>query len=69
MDPSDGEVPVTELFLDERGSLLRASWDEARRRLVVSIWRDGTCVATHRLDGADAARLAALLGSDVAVGG
>lgn len=54
-------VPNAELFLDERGSLLRARWDADEQRLLVSIWRGGTCVATHSLDFADVARLAALL--------
>jgi hypothetical protein len=58
----DGEqVETTELFLDERGSLLRVRWDRDRELVELSIWRDGTCVATHRLGRADAERLASLL--------
>lgn len=54
-------VPSAELFLDERDSLLRARWDADQQRLLVSIWREGTCVATQALDFADTARLSALL--------
>jgi hypothetical protein len=60
MDRVD-DVADVELFLDERGSLLRARWDEERGAVVLSVWRDGRCVATHALGGADADRLAALL--------
>ena len=61
MTPDDPAVPNAEVFLDDRGSLLRVRWDAEAQRLVVSIWRDGTCVATHRLDGTDTARLSSLL--------
>jgi hypothetical protein len=54
-------VPEAELFLDERGSLLRARWDPASGIVQLSVWRDGRCVATHALSGGDAARLSALL--------
>jgi hypothetical protein len=55
----DGEAPGTELFLDERGSLLRARCVDGGVQL--SVWRDGRCVATQRLAAADSARLATLL--------
>ena len=58
---ADEPIPTAELFLDERGSLLRVRWDDDRRELVVSLWRNGTCVGTHRLRGADTERLAALV--------
>lgn len=54
-------MPDTELFLDERGSLLRVRWDEEREIVTLGIWRDGRCVATHHLDTADSTRLSALL--------
>ncbi len=54
-------VPAAELFLDDRGSLLRVRWDEHSHQLVLSQWREGVCVATHRLDTAEAARLSSLL--------
>ena len=54
-------VPSVELFLDGRGSLLRARWDAGRRLLLLSIWRDGRCVATQALDASDTARLSAFL--------
>ena len=53
-------VPTADLFLDDRGSLLRVRWDEETQQLTLSVWRDGTCVATHRLDRAGTARLASL---------
>jgi hypothetical protein len=54
--------PEVEVFLDERGSLLRARWSADHRRLMLSVWRDGRCVATHSLARTDAARLSSLLG-------
>ena len=54
-------VPDVELFLDDRGSLLRVTWDPETQQLMVSIWRESRCVATHGLDFADTARLSALL--------
>ena len=61
MTSGDRQVPNAEVFLDERGSLLRVRWDAEGQQLVVSIWRDGTCVATQRLDATDTARLSSLL--------
>lgn len=54
-------VPTSEVFLDERGSLLRVRWDEGRQQLAISIWQDDRCVASHRLALADTARLSTLL--------
>ena len=54
-------VPTAEVFLDDRGSLLRVRWDADAQQLEVSVWRSGTCVATHRLDHADTARLSTML--------
>ena len=58
---ADERLPSTEVFLDDRGSLLRVRWDEVTHEVTVSIWRGGVCVATHRLQGADTARLSSLL--------
>jgi hypothetical protein len=55
----EGAAPDTELFLDERGSLLRARCVDGA--VLLSVWRDGRCVATQRLARADAERLATLL--------
>jgi hypothetical protein len=60
----DSSVPNAELFLDERGTLLRARWSVSSLGEVVvelSVWRHGRCVATHRLPAADAERLSSLL--------
>jgi hypothetical protein len=54
-------VPTTEVFLDDRGSLLRVRWDEDAQQLAVTVWRDGVCIATHRLGHADTARLSSML--------
>jgi hypothetical protein len=56
---------VTDTFVDDRGSALRATWHADAGVVVVSLWRDATCVGTIRLDTADTARLAALLSSAV----
>ena len=58
---ADEPHPDTELFLDHRGSLLRVRWDAGEQRLLLSIWRDGVCVATQALDFADMKRLSTLL--------
>ena len=57
---ADDAVPTVEVFLDDRGSLLRVRWDEAQQ-LEISVWREGVCVTTHRLDHTDTARLSSLL--------
>jgi len=54
-------VPTSEVFLDDRGSLLRVRWDKAAQQLAITVWRDGVCVITHRLDHTDTARLSSLL--------
>ena len=54
-------MPTGEVFLDERGSLLRVRWDDQEQQLEVTVWRDAVCVATHRLDHTDTARLSTLL--------
>jgi hypothetical protein len=60
-DVTDGAVPTAEVFLDDRDSLLRVRWDDRTQDLDISIWRDGVCVATHRLDPVETARLSSLL--------
>jgi hypothetical protein len=55
-------LPLRQLVLvDERGAGLRATWHEERELVVLSIWRDDSCVATFRLPIADVAGLAAFL--------
>ena len=56
-------LPLTrrELFVDARGSALRASWYEEQGMAVVSLWHGNTCVGTVRLDAADSTRLAQFL--------
>ena len=55
------DVPKAEVFLDDRGSLLRVRWVDEAQQLEVTVWRDGVCVASHRLDHTDTARLSSLL--------
>jgi hypothetical protein len=57
----DDAVPTAEVFLDDRGSLLRVRWDDVIQQLEITVWRDSVCVTTHRLDHTDTARLSALL--------
>lgn len=50
-----------ELFVDPRGSGLRASWHDDHGVAVLSVWHGAACVGTVRLDAADATRLAQFL--------
>ena len=56
-------VPLSrrELFVDSRGSALRASWHQEHGMAVVSLWHGDECVGTVRLDTADSTRLAQFL--------
>ncbi len=54
-------LPRRELFVDARGSALRASWHEERSVVVVSLWHDDECVGTVQLRPEDAGRLAQFL--------
>jgi hypothetical protein len=58
---ADEPAPTADVFMDERGSMLRARWDDGAQQLSVSIWREGRCVATHHLGLIDTARLSSLL--------
>jgi hypothetical protein len=49
--------PRRELFTDERGAGLRASWRAEHSLVVLSLWRDDVCVGTFSLAPADALRL------------
>ncbi len=50
-----------ELFVDPRGSALRATWHDDDGVAVLSIWHGDVCVGSARLDVEDAARLAQFL--------
>lgn len=50
-----------ELFVDARGSALRASWYQEEGLAVISVWHGDLCVGTVRLDPQDSARLAQFL--------
>jgi hypothetical protein len=50
-----------ELFVDELGAALRATWHAAPGIVVLSIWRVDRCVGTVRLEPDEARRLAAFL--------
>lgn len=58
---AEDAAPTADLFLDGRGSLLRVRWDDAGQQLELSVWREGVCVATHRLDHTETARLSTVL--------
>ena len=51
----------TELFSDDRGRVLRATWHPDETTVTLSIWRDSECVASVHLDVNDASRLSSLL--------
>lgn len=54
-------LPVNATVLGDvrdTGRALRATWHLEDRVMVLSLWRDDTCVATARLSPEEAARLA-----------
>jgi len=42
---AEDALPTAEVFLDDRGSLLRVRWDEVAQQLEITVWREGVCVA------------------------
>jgi hypothetical protein len=50
-----------ELFVDGRGSGLRATWYAEDGMVVISVWHGEVCVGSVRLDAGDSARLAQFL--------
>jgi len=50
---------IGEVFVDPRddGRALRVSWHPENRQVVLSLWRDDFCIATHRLPATEVARL------------
>jgi hypothetical protein len=50
-----------EMFVDERGDALRATWHPEVDRVTLSLWRGDECRATFPLALGDAARLSAFL--------
>ena len=60
-------LPVgRELFVDERGVGLRATWHLEHGFVNVSIWRDDVCTETFHLGVADTARLVGFLAEGLA---
>ena len=60
-------LPVgRELFVDERGLGLRATWHLDHGFVNVSIWRDDLCTETFHLSVTDAARLVGFLADGLA---
>ncbi len=60
-------LPVgRELFVDERGVGLRATWHLDHGFVNVSIWRDDVCTETFHLSVTDAARLVGFLADGLA---
>ncbi len=56
------DLPVRgELFVDERGVVLRASAHTEHSCVVLSVWHGDTCAASFRLPLAESARLATFL--------
>ena len=60
--------PQGEWFADARAEerALRVSWHLERGCVVLSTWRDGSCVATTRLTPDEAARLISVLADGLA---
>jgi hypothetical protein len=50
-----------DLFIDERGVVLRVSWHPEQDPVVLSVWHDDHCVGTFRMPVGDVARLKGLL--------
>ena len=63
--------PRGEWFGDARdgGRALRVSWHPEQACMVLSTWRDSSCVATARLTPADTARLIGVLAQGLASAG
>ena len=60
-------LPVgRELFVDERGLGLRATWHLDRGFVNVSLWRDDVCSETFHLSVSDAGRLVGFLADGLA---
>ena len=60
-------LPVgRELFVDERGVGLRATWHLEHGFVNVSVWRDDVCTETFHLSVSDAARLVGFLAEGLA---
>jgi hypothetical protein len=50
-----------DLFIDERGVVLRVSWHPKHDLVVLSVWHDDHCVGTFQLPVGDVARLSGML--------
>jgi hypothetical protein len=50
-----------DLFIDERGVVLRVSWRPKQDLFVLSVWHDDHCVGTFQMPVGDVARLSGLL--------
>ncbi len=48
---------IREELVDERGTVLRTSWHPDEHLIVLSLWREGTCIGTFRATPEDAGRL------------
>jgi hypothetical protein len=56
------QLPVGRaLFVDERGTGLRATWHPERGIVNISVWRDDRCVETFHLPVAEVGRLVTFL--------
>ncbi|MCU1676896.1 MAG: hypothetical protein JWM93_1654 [Frankiales bacterium] len=66
--PAIDEDPLAAVFADARGGgrALRATWHPESQMLVLSVWRDGLCIASHRLPAQDLAPFAHLITDTIA---
>ena len=63
---SHGFPARREIFVDDQSHGLRITWHVSEAIFVVSIWRGDRCIETFHLDPAEAARLAAFVGTSLA---
>jgi hypothetical protein len=56
------ELPTRrDVFIDQRGAGLRATWHPEQDVVVLSVWHDDRCVGTFRMPIQDVPRLSGLL--------
>jgi hypothetical protein len=60
-EPPTRTAAPPRLLLPTSRSDVRMSWHRERDTLVMSLWREGTCIASAPLDAAAAAEVAAFI--------
>ncbi|MDQ1680815.1 MAG: hypothetical protein QOI42_1674 [Frankiaceae bacterium] len=67
--PTPTGEPPSAVFDDARGGgrALRVTWHPDAQLLVLSVWRDGVCIASHRMTADELPRLAHLVTDTMAI--